>query len=57
MQVFDRSGTGFISAADLRAAMLALGESLTEEEADRMIKDADSNGDGFIDYKGNIELL
>ena len=32
--------------------MIAIGEQLSEEEADEMIKDADVNGDGRVDYQG-----
>ena len=32
--------------------MTTYGEVLNEEEADEMIKDADTDGDGFVDYTG-----
>lgn len=32
LQVFDRDGNGFISAAELRHVMTNLGEKLTDEE-------------------------
>ena len=41
---------GYISATDLRKYMTTLGEKLTDEEVDEMIKDADTNGDGKINY-------
>jgi len=37
---------------ELRAVMANLGEKLTDEEVDEMIKEADEDGDGMIDYKG-----
>ena len=32
--------------------MMNMGEKLTRDEVNEMIKDADKNGDGVIDYKG-----
>ena len=46
LQVFDRDGNGFISAAELRHVMTNLGEKLTDEEVDEMIREADVDGDG-----------
>jgi len=49
-KVFDKDGNGFISAAELRHVMTNLGEKLTDEEVDAMIKEADTDGDGQVDY-------
>merc|ERR1712187_1057217 len=48
MGVFDRDGNGFISAAELRHVMTNLGEKLTDEEVDEMIREADVDGDGQV---------
>merc|ERR1712048_597374 len=37
-KVFDRDGSGLISAAELRHVMTNLGEKLTDEEIDEMIR-------------------
>merc|ERR1712008_353311 len=37
-RVFDKDGNGFISAAELRHIMTNLGEKLTDEEVDEMIR-------------------
>lgn len=34
--------------------MTSLGERLSEEEVDDMIKEADLDGDGQVNYEGNI---
>lgn len=48
-QVFDRDNNGFISAAELRHVMTSIGEKLTDDEVDEMIREADQDGDGRID--------
>uniref|UniRef100_A0A8R1XSG6 Calmodulin n=1 Tax=Onchocerca volvulus TaxID=6282 RepID=A0A8R1XSG6_ONCVO len=50
-QVFDKDGNGFISAAELRHVMTNLGEKLTDEEVDEMIREADIDGDGQVNYE------
>ena len=52
-RVFDKDGNGFISAAELRHVMTNLGEKLTDEEVDEMIREADIDGDGQINYEGS----
>ena len=52
LQVFDKDGNGFMNAAELKNVMTSMGETFTEDEVDEMIKEADTNGDGQIDYKG-----
>ena len=50
-KVFDRDGNGLISAAELRHVMTNLGEKLTDEEVDEMIREADLVGDGHINFR------
>lgn len=51
-RVFDRNGDGFISASELRHVMTNLGEKLTDEEVEDMIREADLDGDGLVNYEG-----
>merc|ERR1711886_15653 len=55
--VFDRDGNGFISAAELRHVMTNLGEKLTDEEVDEMIREADVDGDGQINYEEFVKMM
>ena len=47
---------GNISAAELRHVMTNMGEKLTDEEVDEMIKEADSDGSGMVNYQGIINI-
>ena len=57
MIVFDKDGNGFISAAELRHVMTNLGEKLTDEEVDEMIREADVDGDGQINYEEFVKMM
>lgn len=54
-RVFDKNGDGFITFDELKRVMCSIGERLTDEEIEDMIKEADLNGDKKIDYKGKNE--
>lgn len=55
--VFDKDRSGKISSAELRHVMTNLGEKLTDEEVDEMMREADINGDGEIEYEGIIDNI
>ena len=46
--VFDVDKDGFITKSELRQVMNRLGENLTDEQLDAMIREADQDGDGKI---------
>lgn len=56
LRVFDKNKDGLISSKELRHVMTNLGEKLSEEEVDDMIKEADLDGDGMVNYEGNNML-
>ncbi|CAM8960208.1 unnamed protein product [Rhodiola kirilowii] len=50
-KVFDRDQDGYISAFELRNVMMNMGERLSFEEAEQMIREADQDGDGLVSYE------
>ncbi|XP_075560519.1 uncharacterized protein LOC142592751 [Dermacentor variabilis] len=56
-RVFDRDGHGFITTAELRHVVTTLGERMTDEEADELIREADPNNEGQVDYEQFIRII
>ncbi|XP_066587149.1 calmodulin-like isoform X2 [Prorops nasuta] len=56
-RVFDKNNDGLISSKELRHVMTNLGEKLSEEEVDDMIKEADLDGDGMVNYEEFVTIL
>lgn len=56
-RMFDRDGNGTVSAGELRRVMMNLGEKLTEAEVDEMMREADIDGDGEINYEGSCQVV
>ena len=53
----DKGGNGCISAAELRHVMTNLGEKLTDEGVDEMIREADADGDGQVNYEEFVQMM
>ena len=56
-KVFDRDGNGLIDAAELKYVLTNLGEKLTDEEVDEMLREADIDGDGQINYEEFVKMM
>ncbi|CAO2182571.1 unnamed protein product [Urochloa humidicola] len=56
-RVFDKDQNGFISAAELRYVMANLGERLTDAEVNEMVREADVDGDGRINYDEFVKVM
>lgn len=51
-RVFDKDGNGYISKYELKSVMHSLGEKLNDQEIEEMIRAADADKDGAINYSG-----
>ncbi|XP_033736484.1 neo-calmodulin-like isoform X1 [Pecten maximus] len=56
-KVFDTSARGYITAIELKDIMTTLGEKLTDEETDEMIKYSHADMDGHINYVEFVRLM
>ncbi|PAA48296.1 hypothetical protein BOX15_Mlig013024g1 [Macrostomum lignano] len=56
-RVFDKQNSGMVSASELRNQLTQLGERLTDEEVDALIKEADCDGEGQIRYEDFVRSI
>ena len=56
-RIFDKEGEGRISSSEFRHIMMTLGEKLSEDEIDEMIKEADFKSEGFINYRDFVKII
>ncbi|XP_062214630.1 calmodulin-like protein 4 isoform X3 [Phragmites australis] len=56
-EVLDKDKNGFISPTELRMVMTNLGEQMTDEEVEQMIKEADTDGDGQVNYDEFVLMM
>lgn len=56
-KVFDREGSGYLEAKELRKVLANLGEQLTEEEIEDMLKVANLDQDGQLNYHHLTQTL
>ncbi|CAG9865191.1 unnamed protein product [Phyllotreta striolata] len=50
-RVFDKDGNGFILASELRYVMTHMGEKLSEDEVNDMLRETEIDRDGCINYE------
>jgi len=56
-KVFDRDGNGFVNAAELRHVMTNLGEKLSDEEVDEMIRSVEVDSDGQVNFEEWVRVM
>lgn len=54
---FDMDGKGLISTIELKHVLSNSGEKLSEDEIDDIIREVDTDCDGYIDYKEFVRIL
>lgn len=56
-RTFDKDGNGFITAHEMRHVFTNLGEHYSDQEINQMIKEADENSDGMVNYEEFIRNM
>jgi calmodulin len=56
-EIFDTDGSGKISSTELKQVMEKLGEELDDFQISEMIREADKDGDGEIDFDEFVRMV
>ncbi|XP_017052847.1 calmodulin-A [Drosophila ficusphila] len=56
-KVFDKEGNGYITESEFRHIMKNLGENMSDDEVEEIIRDADSDTEGKIDYVRFVNMM
>ncbi|KAL0575711.1 myosin II light chain [Marasmius crinis-equi] len=56
-QVFDKEGNGFIGAGELRYVLTQLGEKMSDEEVDELLKGVQVGPDGNVNYESFVRTI
>ena len=56
-RIFDKEGKGYIGAEEIKHLLLMLGESMSAEEIEEIITQADIDGDGKVSYQDFAKLM
>jgi len=56
-QVFDKEGNGYIGAGELRYVLTQLGEKMTDEEVDELLKGVQIGADGNVNYESFARMI
>ncbi|TFY52590.1 hypothetical protein EVJ58_g9927 [Rhodofomes roseus] len=56
-QVFDKEGNGFIGAGELRYVLTQLGEKMSDEEVDELLKGVPVGPDGNVNYESFVRTI
>ncbi|KAJ7853512.1 hypothetical protein B0H14DRAFT_3450192 [Mycena olivaceomarginata] len=56
-QVFDKEGNGFIGAGELRYVLTQLGEKMTDQEVDELLKGVQIGADGNVNYESFVRTI
>jgi len=54
---FDKDGSGYLDAEELKHFMTMEGEKLTDAEVDEMIREWDIDGDGKLNYEEFVKMM
>lgn len=50
-KIFDHETKGYITAEDIKKVLVNLNSKITDEDVDDILREADNNQDGVLDYE------
>ena len=53
-KVFDQNKDGYVVADEIKYVMTRLGQPMTDDEVDEILRKGDINGDGKLNYTGKF---
>lgn len=56
-RMFDLYGTGLVNLVQMRTSLQSLGEKLRDEEIDELIREADIDAEGNVQYEELVKIL
>jgi calmodulin len=56
-KMFDLYGNGMVNLVQMRTSLQSLGEKLRDEEIDELIREADIDADGNVQYEELVRIL
>lgn len=56
-QIFDKDGNGLIPTSEFRHIITNLGEKLSDQQIDTMLREADPRNSGYVDYNQFIKSM
>jgi calmodulin len=56
-KIFDKDGNGFVEVSELKHILTSIGEKLTPQEVEGVLKEADSDQDGKISVQDFIKVI
>ena len=56
-QVFDKDNNGLISSGELRYVLTSLGEKLSDEEVDDLLKLVEVDKNGYLNYENFVRTI
>lgn len=57
LRVFDKDGSGFMSAADLRHVLTAIGEKMTDKQVDQLLSNIEMDKEGNVNYEELVRAV
>ena len=55
-KIFDKNGDNYISRSELKSAMRKIGEKMSDKDIDVMIREADLDRDGRVNYEEFVRI-